>query len=174
MSTNLQFIKSADIEDNTTATSITDCFSDKYDVYQFVVTGQTSVDTSPAFYSMRLIDSGGSVISDAEYDYANLYLKSGASFSENNDTGQTSWVEPLGETDASPESANAVVTIYNPYSSSSYTFATFQSVFSVSGVIKGGKRIAVHKVAETITGINIFRPSGSELGAGTFTVFGVK
>tara|TARA_R100001082_G_scaffold109154_1_gene85741 strand:- start:515 stop:1039 length:525 start_codon:yes stop_codon:yes gene_type:complete len=174
MSYNLEFIKSVEIEGNTTATSITNCFNANFDIYQFVVRGQTSVDTSPAFYSMRLIDSGGSVISDAEYDYANLYLKSNASYSENEGTGETSWIEPLGETDASPESAGAVVTIYNPYSSSSYTSATFQSVFCVSGVTKGGKRVAVHKVTETITGINIFRPSGSELGAGTFTVYGVK
>ena len=37
MSTNLEFIKSANTTTNVSSLSVTDCFSDKYDVYKVIL-----------------------------------------------------------------------------------------------------------------------------------------
>ena len=86
MATNLQFIKSAS-GSSVTSLEVTNCFSANYDVYAFAI---TKVDaTSDGNMDLRFIDSGGSVISGAEYDYANFQLLSYSSFSEGRGIGST-------------------------------------------------------------------------------------
>ena len=70
MATNLEFIKETiTTVDRQTSVSLTDCFSDQYDVYAIIVNAQTYNATAEQL-DVRLIDSSGSVISDSEYDYA--------------------------------------------------------------------------------------------------------
>ena len=171
----LELISKTVVSSNTTSVTISPIFSDKYDVYKVLVTKTTSSSTNPYFFSLRFTDSSNSIISASEYDYASLYLKSDSAFNENRATSQDKIPEPFGETDADPESSNSVMYVFNPYDSSSYTFIQTQSVFSVSGVSKGNKYIAVHKSAEQINGINIFRSAGSEeMAEATVSVYGVK
>ena len=77
MATNLQFIKSAS-GSGVTSLSVTDCFTSDYNIYQ-IHTDYSSTTSTPFFLNMRLIDSGGNIITDSEYDKAELYLKSDAS-----------------------------------------------------------------------------------------------
>ena len=70
MAGSLEFIKSA-TGSNVASVSVTDCFSAKYDVYMVSITKWNYVNSS-VVAGMRFIDSGGSVISDSEYDHANL------------------------------------------------------------------------------------------------------
>ena len=175
MAGSLELISKTVVSSNTTSVTISPIFSDKYDVYKVLVTKTTSSSTNPYFFSLRFTDSSNSIISDSEYDYAQLYLKSNASFNENRAVNQDKLPEPFGETDASPESSSAVMYVYNPYSNSSYTFIQVQSSFAVEGVSKGGKYIGVYTDTEQVNGINIFRSSGSEeMAEATISVYGVK
>ena len=80
MSTNLHFIKSA-TGDNVASVSVEDCFSDAYDVYMITITKWQYVGTSNAG-GVRFIDSSGSIISDSEYNHADLQLRNYAGFQE--------------------------------------------------------------------------------------------
>ena len=172
MATNLQFIKSA-TGSNVASVSVTDCFSAKYDVYMVSITKWNYVNSS-VVAGMRFIDSGGSVISDSEYDHANLQLRMYAGFQELRATGETNINVGINSTGGNIENqAGFTAYIFNPYDSSSYTFSTNQdSAFTSSGGI-GFKGIGVHKSAEQLSGVNFFDRLGGNISA-TINVYGVK
>ena len=173
MAGNLEFIKSAS-GTSVSSLSVTDCFSANYDVYE-IHTDYSSTTSTPFFINMRLIDSGGNIITDSEYDKAELYLKSDASYNENKATNSSNFAEPFGEGDLNGENANAVITVFNAEDSSSFTFIKGQVAFNVGGVFKGKKYIGVHKVAETITGFHMYKAGTSGTSANiTVNVYGVK
>ena len=159
MATNLEFIKSAS-GTSVSSLSVTDCFSDKYDVYAFFIVKQdTSVDIDT---HLRFIDSGGSVISNLEYDTAQLSVVSYAAFGEGRATNADRIYNVQKGAAASQSTGGSINYIYNPYNSSSYTFHQTSSAGAHigSGLI-GNKGIGVHKVAEQITGFNLFPNSGT-------------
>jgi len=170
MATNLEFIKSAS-GTSVTSLSVTDCFSADYDVYYVSI---TKTDVTVQTYSyVRFLDSGGSVISASEYDYAELGLLSYGSFGENKNTGLTAIQHiDLSGTSTAQGIGNSLY-IFNPYDSSSYTFTAGQYSGHSSSGMAGGKNIGVHKSAETITGLNYLRGSGN-FDSVTVNVFGVK
>ena len=128
MAGNLEFIKSAS-GTSVTSLEVTDCFSASYDVYAFAI---TKVDaTSDGNMDLRFIDSGGSVISDAEYDYANLQLISYAAFGEGRGTGSTNINDIMRRDTDTEKNGGSIHYIFNPYDSSSYTFYQGQSGLSL-------------------------------------------
>ena len=170
MAGSLEFIKSAS-GTSVSSLSVTDCFSASYDVYFVNVKGLDS--TNDGDVEMRFIDSGGSVISDSEYDCAFLQLKSNASFVEVRRTN-IDGIENIGVSNADDYGAGNATYIFNPNDSSSYTFVTSQSAGwrQADSSMRGHKVIAVHKSAEQITGLNIFQESGLNLTL-TISVYGL-
>ena len=159
MATNLEFIKSASGSSVNTL-DIDDCFSDKYDVYKLVI-AKLALATA-GYQRLRVIDSGG-VDSTANYDGAFLEMISGSAFVEGRSTGSTeiSYFGYGGS--ASSNLGGNVLYVYNPYDSSSYTFFQWQSTQyeNTNNWGRGTKGIGVHKVAEQITGINMFPQTGN-------------
>jgi len=154
MATNLQFIKSAS-GSGVSSLSVTDCFSAEYDVYQATIDIDNC--TSGGNWSfLRFIDSGGSVISASEYDYASLSLFSYASFGEEKGTSQTE-ISRIQFVKNTGKGGNTLLNIFNPNDSSSYTFTQHQSSSSESSPNQmfASKVIGVHKSAEQITGFSI-------------------
>lgn len=158
MAGNLQFIKSA-TGSSVSSLSVTDCFSDKYDVYYLsMVTNDLSTATDNNY---RYIDSGGSVISDSSYDYASLFMPMYANFTEGKATNGTS---ALGVSfgNNGTEGFGLSMYIYNPFNSSSYSYAQVQSVFRYpAGGNQSYKSLSVLKSATSCTGINFFPSSGT-------------
>jgi hypothetical protein len=174
MAGSLEFIKSANTTSNVSSLSVTDCFSDKYDVYKVIL--EVNEVSSESALDTRLIDSGGSVISATEYDTATLSME-GTTFYQYKNVNSNKW-QYTGFFEGSV-GGFFVAYIFNPNDSSSYTFITMQNathwINGSTPELIGRKYIGVHKVAEQITGINIFE----SLGASTITnakinVFGVK
>ena len=174
MATNLQFIKSAS-GTSVSSLSVTDSFNANYDVYK-VILNDVEVTNSNAISRLRFLDSGGSVISASEYDFGALNIAAATSFAERRDTGQT-YIDRLGTQHTGLiDGGTAIIYIYNPFDSSSYTFAHFQGMArantgSVTGY--GVKGIGVHKSAEQLSGLNIF-PSAGTFDTISITVYGVK
>jgi hypothetical protein len=169
MATNLQFIKQVTTSSTSTA-SVTDVFTSTYDVYavSFDWIKQTSGNVN-----LRLIDSGGSVISDSEYDFAYLNTASFNTFFQYKQTGQTSFPELFYA--STTVGGGQMAYIFNPNDSSSYTFLTGQHSGYYDGAGGGGqgrKQIGVHKVAEQITGLQLVCQSGTI--SATINVYGVK
>jgi|TARA_B100001250_G_scaffold398558_1_gene406958 hypothetical protein len=173
----LQFIHKETISGSTSTTNVTSCFTSDYDVYKIYSTGISTAGTDYVDLNMRLIDSGGSVISDNEYNYANLNMLTWTSFTETSSENQSSFLRAFSEsTDQAPESQGGEITVYNPNSSSSYTFITYANSQKYGGsYMTGLKGIGVHTVAETITGFQLLESNGSRpYSSGVILVYGVK
>jgi hypothetical protein len=172
MAGSLEFIKSANTTSNVSSLSVTDCFSDKYDVYKVIlevneVSAESALDT-------RLIDSGGSVISASEYDTAVLSMET-SGFVQYRNVNSDKWQYTMYNEGS--VGGFFVAYIFNPNDSSSFTFITLQNathyIASSTPALIGRKYIGVHKVAEQITGINIFTGSATITNA-KINVYGVK
>ena len=91
MATNLEFIKSAEVErainSGVTSLSVTDCFSDRYDVYMIRVSN-LDLGNSTHLY-MRLLDSANAEISANEYDNAQRQLQASSSSTDSKNTADT-------------------------------------------------------------------------------------
>jgi len=175
MAGNLEFIQSINISTSQSTTSVTNCFTSNYDVYEIYVAGVSTVGTSQTDLNMRLIDSGGSVISDSEYDYAHLIMRTDTSFTEQRATSQAQFYRTFAQsTDQIPESQGAYVTVFNPNNSSSYTFIKYQSSAALAGLKIGIKGIGVHKSAEQITGFQLIDANGTRpYDTGKISVYGL-
>lgn len=175
MAGSLEFIQEFSIADNTTTADIDNVFSDKYDVYQILLTGYNNkTDTGGNRTKIRFIDSAGNVETGAtDYNYASLELLAGTTFAERKSTG-TSLIDYINRVDTTA-SGNANITIYNPYSSSSYTFCQWQSdTQSDPNTLLGYKGIGVLKLAETMRGLQ-FTQVGNFGGTNIkCSVYGVK
>ena len=165
MATNLQFITSSSAS-SVSDLSITDCFSSKYDVYQVVI---DTIDFANADLFFRFINASG-VVSSANYDDAVLLMRSYGAFAELPTVGGTS-LGSIGFSDLSDKGGATVITIFNPFNSSSYSFAQWQNagVSSIGTPVRKG--IGVLKVAESHTGIN-FTASSTILGVSA-SVYGL-
>ncbi len=173
MATNLQFIHEENIYDSTSSTSVDNVFTASYDVYMITCNNFSTVGTDGTFLGVRFIDNSGSVVTGAEYDWADLELRSDAGFSDDNDEGAT-FMRLQGAFDQKPESTGAVIYVYNPYQSG-YTFISTQSSGSTGGNGRGGKGSGVHKTAETIRGFAIIETIGSRpYDSGEIRVYGVQ
>ena len=173
MATNLQFITSQTVVENSSSFIITDIFSAKYDNYYLTFdVGQTGV--AATNINARLLDSSNTEISNANYDTAILGMNFGSAFTEYGLTNQTTikyFFLVTGDTSTGRASPSSVF-IHNPFSSSSYTFLQGQSVRSTS---YGGKGIAVLKETTSCTGIKFIPENGSAtFRTSKISIYGVK
>ena len=174
MATNLEFIHQENIYSSTSSTSVDNVFTSDYEVYIIVCTNFSTVGTSGSFLGVRFIDNSGSVVTGAEYDWADLELTSNTGFSNDKDEGAT-FMRLQGGFDQKPETTGAVIYVYNPNDSGSYTYITTQSAGITGGYSRGGKGIGVHKTAETIRGFAIIETVTSRpYDSGRISVYGVK
>jgi len=175
---NLEFIKSASAS-TTTRLNLTDCFNDKYDVFQILIP-KLDVANTNSFLTLQFLDTSDTVISGSNYDTANLRMASFSAFIDDRFTNQAGirFLAQLHTTSA--DGMGLSINVFNPYDSSSYTFITNQTSGQSSSGVIGNKSIAVLKDTQTCTGISI---TVENSGGSTFTngidnievsVFGVK
>ncbi len=139
--------------------SMTDVFSADFDIYYL---SMTTNDLSTATdNNYRFINSSGSIISASSYDYASLFMPMYSGFTEGRATNGSS---ALGVSfgNNGTEGFGLSMYIYNPFNSSSYSYAQVQSVFRYpAGGNQSYKSISVLKSATSCTGINFFPSSGT-------------
>jgi len=158
MAGSLEFIKSASAS-SVGSTSVTDIFTDKYDVYFISLTqGGTSSDTN---IGMTFLDSGGTEITASEYDFALLNMTAYASFAEVRSTNTTRFATGIY--------------IFNPYDSSSFTFIESKAgTFDTGNGLIGRKNIGVHKSAEQLSGVVFKAITSPKTISLEISVYGVK
>lgn len=176
MAGSLEFINQTTVSSGVTTIDVDNVFSADYDVYYCQIVGlYHNVNVSNGVEGIRLIDSGGSVISASEYDNATLVLKADTTFQEVRNTSNSYMNMYLITDQQSDGSSSSSFYIYNPYDSSSYTFMQYQSTGGNSSSKWGGKGIAVHKSAETIRGLQLYESNGARtFGGGQINIYGVK
>jgi len=171
---NLEFIKST-TGTSVSTLSVTNCFSDDYDVYAIIL-GKSDMAADAGFFRYRLIDNSDSVISGSEYDNAGLRLVAASSFIESRNTGETYMSGISSSTGAlTAEGGTAITYMYQPFNSSRYTFAHTQSLnANGSSQLQSFKMISVHKVQEQITGFHILSDPSKTFENVELFVYGVK
>ncbi len=175
MATNLQHISTTTMTDDVQTVNITNVFSDKYDVYMIKGSNMLGKNSTATGANLRFINSSDSVL-DSGYDYAQLAMKGDASFGENRSTTPTRLWNVFNSIDDSGQSAGNVAYVFNPFSSSLYTFCQWHSAGMPSGNLRGYKGIGVLHTTASITGFQVeLNESASRFsGNGKVSVYGVK
>tara|TARA_R100001230_G_C5588705_1_gene105509 strand:+ start:125 stop:646 length:522 start_codon:yes stop_codon:yes gene_type:complete len=173
MSTDLQFIKSQSVTSAVATSSVTDCFNDNYSIYKVVA--RNIVTSAEAFLRLQFINSAGSIISSADYGWADLFLKANTTFLDRKDaTDNYIYDFNLSKGTISGGAGNTVAYIYNPTNASSYTYITWSgtSVYdSTYGF--GQKGVGVLKQASDVTGMHFIMDSSATF-TGEILIYGVK
>jgi len=170
MSTNLQFIKSA--SGNSVSTlSITDCFNANYDVYQVFI---SKVDiTGLEWVEFQYLDTSGNALTGTVYDEAVMELLSYGGFSESRSTSRDEHGRVIRLQADSNDGAGCLITIYNPFTSGTNTFASTQSSADTNSGMFASKGIFVYRATDVIAGLK-FKLDTQTFDSLTVKVFGVK
>jgi hypothetical protein len=173
MATNLEFIKSGTLITPTPYLEITDCFNSNYDVYQVVITKWTSSVASDDT-RLRFIDNTNTKISTANYDNADIRLRSYSTTSQDKSVN-TTWITTFGlDMRYTAENIGTVLYVYNPTDTSSYTFCQWQSSFFSRNGVEPIKGIGVLKLTTEITGLAFTSNAVNNLTEAQVSVYGVK
>jgi len=171
---NLRLINETEITSDVTTVNITDVFSADFDIYKITTKNLSATSGSLfAWNQLRFINSSGSILTSANYDMAQLQLADNATFGELRSTNQTSLQYFINFSNTTG-GEGGVFYIFNPFSSSSYTFAIKQvSEWGNSGRHETYKGIGVFKNTSSCTGFNIFNVSGYNF-QGTIRTYGLR
>ena len=162
MATNLEFIKSQTADSVSTLT-VTDMFSAQYDVYEVFVRGNGSANVGSI--TAEFLDSSDADIAQGAYGYATFRMKPSDTFDEVNGTTSNSF--EMVYTSASDKDFAIKMTVFNPFSSSCYTFAAISSMSAY-----GAKGITVAKSTTSATGMKFY--ANQNYTPINVSVYGVK
>ena len=159
MATELEFINSINsTTTNVSTVSFDNIFTSEYDVYYLTVTGYKN-NTHAEELAFRLINSSGSALTGSNYDSASHTLQTSGSFSEVRDVNQDKWRYGGYAPASSNTGVGVSMFIYNPFDSSTFTFAVLQSTQGHNQYI-GRRVIYSYKVAESTRGL-VFTNNGN-------------
>jgi len=167
---NLRLINETTVTSAVRSVNITDVFSADFDIYKIV--GNTNF-TGEEYIDIRLINSSGSVVSASNYDNASLLMQSSTSFSENRNTNVTKsqYLSYAGDVEA--EAGSFTTYVFNPFSSSSYTFLLSQGGAKRSANTLILKSISVLKQTSSITGFQLL-PNTSNVDNASIRTYGLR
>ncbi len=171
MATNLQFLKSQNVQNGSITFEMTNCFNANYDVYKIIFSGMQLSITNEHYPAFRFLDNTDTEISSANYDSAAL-IKLSSAYQEYRITNDNEFHRLFIMAATTTGQANCEMTIFNPFNSGSYTFmkSNDSSTFSLDG--RNG--IGVLKLAQSVTGFKLTNLSGYLMGMGKVSVYGVK
>ena len=169
---NLRLINETSVSSSVSSVNVTDVFSSDFDIYK--ITSDLFFN-SQTWVQLRFINLSGSVISASNYDNAALLADSSASFSENRGTNESSTQHLSFTGESIAESGGLVAYVFNPYSSSSYSFLLSQgSVYRTDNADNlNTKNISVLKQTASMSGFQILPLSGTIDGA-TIRTYGLR
>jgi hypothetical protein len=174
MATNLQFITSFQITSSQETTDLDNIFTNQYDVYKVIFSGFSTVGTSTGNINLRIIDDSGTVDTNNVYDYTVYELRTDTGYQDNKNEG-FGRIDRLMKIDQSPDVFGSVLYVYNPKSSSTFTFFHWQGSGKYAGATRGLKGHAVHRVQESIRGLRIFETNGGRpYDTGKISIYGVQ
>jgi len=173
---NLRFINETTITSGVSTVNIENVFSADFDIYKITSNGISTVGTLQTDPDLRFINSSGNLILASDYDYAHQIMRADASFTEQRNTNEDEFYRFFGESvDQAPEENGQVSYIFNPFSSTSYTFALYQSMVASATLKIAMKGIGVLKQTSSITGFQVKDNTNSRpFAGGTIRVYGLR
>mgnify|MGYP003141154158 CR=1 FL=1 len=168
---NLRLINETSTTTGVASLSVTDVFSSDYDIYQvtFTDTELAAID----WVELRFINSSGSVVTASKYDGAVSELDAGSSYGEGRETNDTNFSRLIRSQTTEAKGGVASIWIFNPYSSSSFTFGLAQSFGTITNGF-GTKGQFALKQTSSITGFKIYLNGGSNINKSTIRTYGLR
>ena len=144
--------------------NVTDVFSADYDIYKI------TYNDGGQYGLLKFINSAGSVMSDSTYDTARQNLIINSSFTETKIVGGSDGLYVFTESSSADGGGN-VLYVFNPFSSSSYTYVIAQTVdISTSSNHRIAKAIGIHKNLGSMGGFQLNALAGVD---GTLRTYGL-
>ena len=171
----LRLINETEITSSVSSVDITDVFSADFDIYKITLS-DNQADTNATDNSLRFINASGSVITASNYNYAFLSEKSDNVFTESKSTSANRLSEILGYSYLTNSlNGGAVAYIFNPFSSSSYTFSIGQTTYATTAPYSRTlKSIGVLKDTTSMTGFQLMNNAGNNFTDGTIRTYGLR
>lgn len=156
---NLRLINETSTTGTVSTLNVTDVFTADFDIYKIVI-NDLDVTANPYIY-LRFINTSGSVISSG-YDIAWLNMYSWTTFTESKATNFDKIGLGWANSNASDANIGIVAYVFNPFSSSSYSFTINQSSAHTLGTGMGSlKGIGVLKNTASMGGFQCLLNTGS-------------
>ena len=149
--------------------NITDVFSSDFDIYKIVATGYQATSGTSNRARLRFINNTGITVLyntpfTGKYDHCSLAMESFATgvYPEVKETSVTYIDFVLFDNGQAGAESNGVWYVFNPYSSSSYTFINFQETHYQSGHgASTEKGTGVLKQLSSIGGFQVYNSGGA-------------
>ena len=171
MPTNLEFITQLTAGSGVSYLDTPDLFSANYDVYFFTIT-EFDVSADEVF-ELKLLNSSNSVI-ESNYYWSSLQLKSNTSFNEAENHNRPK-IDFMAELDGDDEkNIGFSGYIFNPYTSSTYTYGNVQASGMDGSNLFGAKGMWQHQNAEQINGLRLAAQFPVTISTLEVSFFGVK
>jgi len=146
-----------------------------YDVYMVRLNNVTTASDNKDLYMQYIKASDSSTDSTANYDYATKGLLSNTSFQNNSNTNQTKFIIQYARGSATNEQDNNILYLFNTFSSSEYSFLTFEGTgLNAAGNNASEQGGGAHTVAQSNSGVKFTWESAGNFNSGTFTLYGLK
>ena len=153
--------------------NVEDVFTTDFEVYQVVGANFLGATSTATGTNMRLINASGSVIAD-DYMYAQQSMKAETGFGENRSEDESRIWNVMSGVDDSGQASGGDFWIFNPASSSNYTWVLYESAGSPSGNFRGYKGIACYPKNLSITGFQIENNESVDFsGGGNLKTYGL-
>ena len=176
---NLRLINETTALGGTNSVNINNVFSADFDIYKITISNassETQLDNN--FINLILINNSGSIISSSNYDKAIQYFRGYANTAlelKNENTDNMAAI--YHDINSSNGNANATIYLFNPFSSSAYTFAIFQA--SGAAYISGQvpymeKGFGVLKQTASMTGYTFINRNSLNIATGVFRTYGLR
>tara|TARA_B100000214_G_scaffold250323_1_gene183951 strand:+ start:1702 stop:2217 length:516 start_codon:yes stop_codon:yes gene_type:complete len=166
---NLRLLNETTVSSGVAQVNITDVFTADFEIYKITYEGTSA---SACSVELKLINSSGSVISSSNYDNAHLSMTSHTSFTESRGTNQA-FMDNFFAIN-SHTSGVATGYLFNPFSSSSYTFGLFQGdSHNTTPQLWSAKGISVLKQLSSCTGFQVF-PNSANLNSAKIRTYGLR
>tara|TARA_R100000742_G_C4182136_1_gene16903 strand:- start:11 stop:526 length:516 start_codon:yes stop_codon:yes gene_type:complete len=166
---NLRLIDETTVSSGVASVNITDVFSADFDIYKITFTGTSA---SAVSVELRLINAGGSVVTASNYDGSHLSMTSHTAFSPSS-AGSATFMDNFFGINSNND-GSAVGYLFNPFSSSTYTYGIFENAsHNSSPQLWAGKGMSILKQTASMTGFQVY-PNAANLNSAKIRTYGLR
>ena len=172
---NLRLINDTTITSGSSTVSITDVFSEDFEVYKIIISDMTTVGTTQTSPDFRFINSSCNVINTL-YDYGHQIMRADSGFTEQYATSQAQFYRFQAESvDQAPESQGVETYIFNPFETNLHSYVMYQSMTSAAGLHLSMKGIGVQRTAGSMTGFQVIDSNATRpFASGNVKTYGLR
>ena len=156
---NIRLINETTVGSSVNVVNVTDVFTSDFEIYKIVIPQMTTVGVSATDVGMRFLVGGG-VISDSDYDYGNRGLLAYSTYQDERSASADSILK-FGQADQEPEGTSIVSYVFNPFSSSAFTYVIHENSYRFGSGSGGGKGFGVHHQQVSVGGFQLYAVSST-------------